>query len=324
LKESDRIRNYDEDEYELSKSYLKLIEKLWETNRESQYDPYNFKNVVNSYDKSFNKSNSDKIKDFIDFILEQLHRELKIEKINKKKLKQNDSNKEIIYKNFLDHIENSIISEEFFGIVENSYKCLECNNNLDYYNYEILKYIIFNLEEIKSIINSNNNDSNNNKIKINDCFNTLYNNNIFIRENNYFCYSCNKLTRCKYYSKLLNLPNTLIIILNRNINKINPIEFDFHNEIKIDNFLVSSFLIQKNYENNENQNISYELYGVVTCINQNEPTEQHFVAFCKCSINNKWYKYDDIEVIEIGDSINIIQKDIIEYKTPIILFYKRF
>ena len=311
LKESDRIMKYDEDEYELSKSYLKLIEKLWETNRKSQYDPYNFKNVVNSYDKSFNKSNSDKIKDFIDFILEQLHRELKIEKINEKKLKQNDSNKEIIYKNFLDHIENSIISEEFFGIVENSYKCLECNNNLDYYNYEILKYIIFNLEEIKSIINSNNNDSNNNKITIKDCFNTLYNNNIFIRENNYFCYSCNKLTRCKYYSKLLNLPNKLIIILNRNINKINPIEFDFHNEFEI---------TQKNYQNNKNQNISYELYGVVTCINQNEPTEQHFVAFCKCSINNKWYKYDDTNV---SDSINDIQKEIIEYKVPFVLFYKK-
>ena len=313
LKETDRIRKYDEDECELSKSYLTLIEELWETNRKSQYDPYNFKNVVNSYDKSFERSNSDKIRDFIDFILEQLHQELKRKKINERKLIQNDSDKEIIYKNILEKFqkENSIISEEFFGIVETSYKCLECNNNLIYYNYEILKYIVFNLEEIKSIINSNNNDSNNNKITIDDSFNTIYNNNIFIRESNYFCYTCNKLTRCKYYSKLLKLPNTLIIILDRNINKMNPIEFDFHNEIKI---------IQKNYENNNSQNILYELYGVVTCTNQTEPTEQHFVAFCKCSINNKWYKYD---YMKISDSINDIQKDIIEYKVPFVLFYKK-
>ena len=212
LKETDRIRKYDEDECELSKSYLTLIEELWETNRKSQYDPYNFKNVVNSYDKSFERSNSDKIRDFIDFILEQLHQELKRKKINERKLIQNDSDKEIIYKNILEKFqkENSIISEEFFGIVETSYKCLECNNNLIYYNYEILKYIVFNLEEIKSLINSNNNDSNNNKITIDDSFNTIYNNNIFIRESNYFCYTCNKLTRCKYYSKLLKLPNTLL------------------------------------------------------------------------------------------------------------------
>ena len=92
---------------------------------------------------------------------------------------------------------------------------------------------------------------------------------------------------------------------------MNPIEFDFHNEIKI---------IQKNYENNNSQNILYELYGVVTCTNQTEPTEQHFVAFCKCSINNKWYKYD---YTKISDSINDIQKDIIEYKVPFVLFYKK-
>jgi len=54
--------------------------------------------------------------------------------------------------------------------------------------------------------------------------------------------------------------------------------------------------------------------------NQTEPTEQYFVAFCKCSINNKWYKYDDMK---ISDSINDIQKDIIEYKVPFVLFYKK-
>jgi ubiquitin C-terminal hydrolase len=319
LEESDKIRNYDEDEskdeyeYELSQSYLTLIERLWKINKNTNYNPYNFKNVVLSYDKSFDKSNSEKIKDFIDFIIEQLHQELKKKKINDIKLKQNDSDKEIIYKNFLAkfEIEKSIISDEIFGIVETSYKCLECNNNITYYSYEILKYIIFNLEEIENAINSINNSNQNNRITIDDCFHTIYDNNTFIREKNYFCYNCNQLTRCKYYMKLLKLPNTLIIILNRNINKMNHIELDFYNEIKI---------LQKEYENNNTPKISYELYGVVTCINQTELTEQHFVAFCKSSINNKWYKYDDNEV---SDSINDIQKDILKYKIPFVLFYKK-
>ena len=321
LEESDKIRKYDENEdeskdeyeHELSKSYLGLIEKLWKINKNTQDNPYYFKNVVISYDKSFDKSNSEKIENFIDFILERLHQELKKKEINDIRKRQNDPDKEITYKNFLEKFEreNSLISNECFGIVEISYKCLECNNNFTYYNYEILKYISFNLEEIKNTINSKSNDSNNNKITIDDCFQIIYNNNIFIQEKNYFCYNCNKLTRCKYYMKLLKLPNTLIIILNRNINKMNPIELEFYNEIKI---------IQKNYENDHNLKILYELYGVVTCINQTEPTEQHFVAFCKSSINNKWYKYDDMKV---SDSINNIEKDILKYKIPFALFYKK-
>jgi hypothetical protein len=88
-----------------------------------------------------------------------------------------------------------------------------------------------------------------------------------------------------------------------------PIE-DFDKEINI---------MQNIYENNNGLNIPYELYGAVTCINYNEPTEEHFISFCKN--NNKWYKYHDIEV---SKPINDIQKDILEYKTPIILFYKKF
>ena len=317
LKESNKIKTYSEDEYELSKSYLTLIKKIWGINKNIQYNPYNFKNVVISYDKSFNKSNSDKIKDFIDFILGKLHQELKknkINEINEIKNISNNSDKKIIYKYFLEKFEkdNSIISKELFGIVETSYKCLECNNNLIYYDYEILKYIIFNLEEIKSAINSKINKSGNNKITIDDCFQTIYNNNEFIREKNYFCYNCKKSTRCKYYLKLVKLPNTLIIILDRNINKMNPIEFDFYNEIKI--------MQRDESENSNNQEISYNLNGVVTCINQNEPTEQHFVSFCKNQNNKYWYKYDNIEVSE---PINDTQKDIIEYKTPFVCFYNK-
>ena len=310
LAKSNIIKSCNEDEYELSKSYLMLIEHLWNGNKNKKYDPYNFRNVVLSYEKSFNKSNSEKIKDFIDFILEHLHQELKNKEVNKMSeinMIQNDFDKEIIYNKFIGKFnkEKSIISELFFGILQTSYECLECNDNLMYYNYEILKYIIFPLEEIKNTINSKNN-----KITIDDCFNTIYNNNIFIEEKNNYCYSCKKLTKCKNYFKLLKLPDILIIILKRNINKMYPIEFIFDKEINI---------MQNIYENNNGLNIPYELYGVVTCINYNEPTEEHFISFCKN--NNKWYKYHDIEV---SKPINDIQKDILEYKTPIILFYKKF
>ena len=99
LTKSNIIKSYNEDEYELSKSYLMLIEHLWNGNKNKKYDPYNFRNVVLSYEKSFNKSNSEKIKDFIDFILEHLHQELKNKEVNKMSeinMIQNDFDKEII------------------------------------------------------------------------------------------------------------------------------------------------------------------------------------------------------------------------------------
>ena len=158
------------------------------------------------------------------------------------------------------------------------------------------------MEEIKKTINSRNN-----KIAIDECFNIIYNNNIFNEEKNNYCYSCKKKTKCKHYLKLFKLPDILIIILKRDRNKMYPTEFVYNNNINI-------------IQNNNNQKIPYELYGVVTCINYNEPIEEHFISFCKNSINDKWYKYDNIEV---SDPINNIQKDIIEYKTPIVLFYKK-
>jgi ubiquitin C-terminal hydrolase len=84
------------------------------------------------------------------------------------------------------------------------------------------------LEEIKNTINSRNN-----KITIDDCFNTIYNNNTFNEEKNNYCYSCKKQTICKHYLKLLKLPDILIIILKRDRNKMYHTEFVFNNQINI-------------------------------------------------------------------------------------------
>ena len=311
LEESNKIEQYDEDEYELTKSYLKIIEKLWLTNKNIQFNPYNFRNVIISKNKSFKDSNSEKIKDFINFILEQLHNELKNKNIENdldqnKSLDLNANDKEIMLKNFNEKInkEKTIISELFFGTIETSYECLHCNNNIIYYNYEILKYITFPLEEIKSKINSNNNE-----VTIDDCLNIISEKNLFNGEKEYYCYKCKKLTKCKYQSNIYEFPNILIIILERDKNNIFPVKINF-NDI---------FNITRLSKNNDISQIFYELYGVVTLTNQNEQKE-NFVAFCKSPINNKWYKFDDTKV---SNSISDIKKNIINYKIPYILFYKK-
>ena len=63
--------------HQLSPVYLELIKKLWEINGAKSYSPSNCVNMVNVMNPLFQKGQAGDSKDFIIFILEQLHKELK-------------------------------------------------------------------------------------------------------------------------------------------------------------------------------------------------------------------------------------------------------
>ena len=65
-------------------------------------------------------------------------------------------------------------------------------------------------------------------------------------------------------------------------------------------------------------NIIYSLSGVITHIGQSGPNA-HFVASCKSPVDQKWYRYNDAIISPITD----IQKEIIDFGTPYILFYQK-
>ena len=77
---------------------------------------------------------------------------------------------------------------------------------------------------------------------------------------------------------------------------------------------MTDFVLQK-----EKSKIIYNLYGVITHIGESGP-KAHFVASCKSPIDNKWYRYNDSIVNPIED----IQKEIMNFGTPYILFYQKF
>ena len=79
----------DPNEYQLSPAYFELIENLWNDEGESYYAPYNFMNRVNNMNRLFKRGEAGDAKDFIIFILEQMHKELK------KPLKLNNINKNL-------------------------------------------------------------------------------------------------------------------------------------------------------------------------------------------------------------------------------------
>ena len=98
-----------------------------------------------------------------------------------------------------------------------------------------------------------------------------------------------------------------MFILDRRKGNIYDVKLDFNETIDITQFVQKKDCSQ----------LIFNLYGVITNIGESGPNE-HFVSSCKSPINNKWYRYDDASV----NPINNLQKEVIEFGTPYILFYQ--
>ena len=310
----------------LYSSFLELINKLWERNGPKSYSPNKFVNLINEMNPLFKTGQACDAKDFIIFIIEQLHKELKIaENSNNNsdlELNQYDKNKAFNYffKDFKN--QSSIISDIFYGFNETTNECLNCKNiynvkglnNPICYNYGIFNCLIFPLEEIKNFKNNNNYQLsnyiqiNNNSISIYDCFQYNQKTELFNGENRNYCNKCKQLFDSYYTSKIYSSPTILILILNRGKGKICNIKMIFDEIIDI-----TDFVLQK-----EKSKIIYNLYGVISNID-GSGSNAHFVASCKSPIDKKWYRYNDSRVNQIEN----IQKEIIEFGTPYILFYEK-
>ena len=111
-----------------------------------------------------------------------------------------------------------------------------------------------------------------------------------------------------YTSKIFSSPNVLVLILNRGKGNIYDVKLDFTETIDL-----TQFVLQK-----DKPQMIYNLYGVITHIGQSGPSA-HFMASCKSPIDNKWYRFNDAMI----NPINNIQKEVIEFGTPYILFYQK-
>ena len=318
---------------QLSPDYLELIENLWDENRKTPYSPNNFRKTVEQMNPLFKEGQPGDSKDFIIFILEQIHKELK-KPINNNtvetpKEELDQYNKKNAFNHFFNDFKNdcSIISDAFFGFNENTNICQNCKNNFNSqgknnpicYNYQIFNCLIFPLEEVKNMknnffgnmnmfFNQNQFQMTNNRVNIYDCFFYNQKDELFTGDNQNFCNICNQLSDSIYSSKIYISPNYLILILNRGKGNIYDVKLDFSETIDITNFV----------KQKDKPQIIYNLYGVITHLGQSGPNA-HFVASCKSPVDNKWYRYNDAFVNPIND----VQKDIIDYGTPYILFYHK-
>ena len=314
---------------QLTPFYYELINKLWnKTSETKSVSPLNFVKKLNEMNPLFKLGEAGDSKDFIIFILEQIHRELKKRlNINNKPLDPlNQYDKANSFDHFFNEFKSdvSIISDVFYGIHETTNVCLNCKvnynsrnqNNPICYNYGIFNCLIFPLEEVKNMklknnMNQGNNQASmnsNNVVNIYDCFDYYQKSDLFTGDNKNYCNICKQLYDSIYTCKIYSSPNYFILILNRGKGNIYNVKLDFPEVINITNYV-----LQK-----ETPNIIYELYGVVTHIGQSGPNA-HFVASCKSPINGKWYRYNDAIVNNITD----VKKEVMEFGTPYILFYQK-
>ena len=329
-KNKEKIRNNkaefkNEKNNQLSPIYLGLLEKLWEIDGPKSFSPKTFINTFNNMNTFFRTEQAGDAKDFIIFILEQLHKELKqSNNIINSNVNQitNQYDKNVAFNYFFNNFkkEGSIISDLFFGFNETTTECLNCKkmydaqnlNNPICYNYDIFNCLVFPLEEVK---NKNNNSNQHNNIQINinilsldECFNYNQKSELLTGENRNYCNICRELFDSFYTSKIFISPNILIIILNRGKRNMYDIKLDFSEIIDI-----TQFVQQKDCPQ-----LLYNLYGVISQIGQSGPNS-HFVASCKSPIDNKWYRYDDAFV----NPITNLQKEVIEFGVPYVLFYQK-
>ena len=318
----------DPNQLQLSPVYFELLENLWNKEGESYYAPYNFMNRINDMNPLFKKGEAGDAKDFIIYILEQMHKELKkplnLNNVNQN-LPINQYDQNITLMNFFNEFskETSILSDLFFGFNETTNICSNCKfiynsqnkPNPICYNYGIFNLLIFPLEEIKKYKNNMNlmnlqsfYQGPTNNVSMDDCF--IYNEktDFFTGDNKNYCNLCKQLCDSQYTSKIYVSPNILILILNRGKGNMYKVNLDFTMKLDITNYVILK----------ENSRIIYNLYGVITHLGESGPNA-HFIASCKSPVDNKWYRYNDAQVSPIQD----FKRDVYNFGVPYILFYEK-
>ena len=231
----------------------------------------------------------------------------------------NQFDEQAMFNNFIENFKNtncSIISDIFYSIIETITECQQCKyrNQLNgifspflLFNFQTITFIIFPLEEIRKTKSFLYN-INFNEINLNDCFDFYEKDEMMDGDNRMWCNYCKQNTPSKYKTVIYSSPHYFILILNRGKNNIYDVKLNFQERIDLARYV----------QRKEGPNLIYNLYAIVTHLGPSSMSG-HFIAFCRSSIDNMWYKYNDSIVELKGNFFN----DIHEFGNPYILFYER-
>jgi ubiquitin C-terminal hydrolase len=263
-------------------------------------------------------------KEFIFFVISQLHKELNKKKnIDKNNSYENQeqANELAMFKLFKEKFQNenmSIISDLFYGCFHISIKCSNFHDIK--HNFEIFPYLIFDLEAVKqnkidnwiNIGQQMNNPQmqlnyeclkNMNSVTIYDCFDYFQKRRILQDNDAIPCNICINSPNESYYQTIIySPPEILIIILDRN--QYSEIQLEFLEDLNLSNYIEE-----------KNLGTTFKLISVVKVENGN------FVACCKyLNLNEQqWYRCDDNSISKISNFKNqIVHSGLVH-----ILFYQK-
>ena len=300
--------------------YLELIQNLWKNDGTKTFSPDTFVTNVSIMNKDFKLKQAGDSKDFVIFILQQLHKELK-SKIDAPKGVQkntgtaNQYDEQSTLADFMNKFteDYSIIADYFFGIYETKGTCINCQNlgynNSIVYNFQIYHSFIFPLQEVRNAkcmaMNNNMIDT----VSIYDCFIHYQRRELLTGENQLYCNICKQISDSFHETKIYSTPKILVLILNRGKDNMYKVNVNFDEVIDLTQYCIGK----------DKPQLVYYLCGVVTHLGQSGQSA-HFVASCKNCIDNKWYKFNDAFIKPITD----LRSEVFQYGTPYILFYRKF
>ena len=278
----------------LSISYKELVEKFTNKNIKSFY-PEKFISDIREIELSKNENKlvaNENIYEFLNFILNQLHDELKSEENKNNNFEFRNQLESNSYEENIGN-QTSIITDIFQIINESRIQCASKNINNIQYKFEKIFYIKFDIKNKGE------------EISIKDCLINMREKQISSKYEH--CDICDKDCYINHLSKIFLCPKILIIMLKYENNDY--IKINYEEVLDITNFT--------KFENEQNvKSQKYNLYGVISLIYDNK-----YVASCKNFGDNKWYRFDD-ENIE--KNIGNLNNDVINYGIPLILFYYQF
>ena len=329
------------DKYYNSMTYnsYKLFKNMWKTN--TVYTPKTFKTKLGKFCKTFRDYKQQDSQDFIFFLLNQIHDEIKCNvSLRYTNIPQDIINyikeRKTIYKLIKDEQDPEIIQnklKEFNEFTERNNKFETIYKSLDYWDSYLKKnhspvIDIFTGLYLNQIICTQCNKKSINfepylilplpiidrESNLQDCLHEFSKTEVLDNDNKYNCSVCKEHTVAHKNIYLWDLPEHLIIQLKRFSN--NGV-FSIKNNTTI-KFPLENLTFTENYHEYRPRNYSYNLYGVIYHVGS--LSSGHYYAYTKNPLNNKWYKFNDSTVQYIPDEI--IEREIINGGSYI-LFYKK-
>ena len=146
------------------------------------------------------------------------------------------------------------------------------------------------------------------EVSLEETFESFGEEELLDENNEWYCENCKKKQRAKKKLEIYHTPKILIIQIKRfsHVNKINTkVNFPLK-DLDLGKFILS---------NNNSNSIKYDLFAVAN--HYGSLSFGHYTAFCKNSVNGKWYEFNDSCVNEITDLSKIVSP------SAYVLFYKQ-